>query len=283
MIFQIICVLLWVLSGIKVLELVASVWWALNKGRDYRIKLLKLVEAGKQDRSLDMEKVHGLDLALKLPHPAFWMLARHLKAKTGLDPCSRVSLIVISFLGKWICRQPMLLVAISALQLFGPRELSIIRVNLFFIVSLVSLELAGLFAARVVMGFADNFRWDFDIDPIRYHLRKKYQWSRADFVTRFVGGIGIFVASSVLGFAAVYYGLCCLHPEGCFCCVLTSSRDLLQFLYYSISTIGTWGYGNIQPTYWTTQLVSSLEVVFGVGVFVFFLFALSQTFSSAED
>lgn len=47
--------------------------------------------------------------------------------------------------------------------------------------------------------------------------------------------------------------------------------SLFDFLYYSVVTITTLGYGDIRPLHWATRLLSMVEVIIGIGLIVVYV------------
>ena len=140
-------------------------------------------------------------------------------------------------------------------------------------------ELVDLLTARAILGFVDNFRQDFEVNPVDFYKSDLMRWSKTRFIGRFVLGIAVFLGSSVLGFASLFWGVYVVWGEICFRNLLPNALPQLQFIYLSIITAATVGYGDISPACGISQTVAALECIFTMSVIVALLFALSNTFS----
>ena len=164
---------------------------------------------------------------------------------------------------------------------FPDRWMVSIDMGLIFL--LMYSELINLLMARSFLGFVDNFRPDFEFDPITFPGGSQLEWSKTRFIRKFLFGIGSFLGASIIGFGALYYGIYIGWGADSFSDLpLSDVSPQFQFIYFSIVTLATVGYGDILPNSRMSQAAAALEVLFGMGVLVFLLFALSNTFSSED-
>lgn len=80
---------------------------------------------------------------------------------------------------------------------------------------------------------------------------------------KFVGGI--------ISFATIFNGLQQITQGRAFVISHPSSLPYFDLLYYSIVTITTVGYGDIQPSLWFSRAFAIIEILFGIGFVVLFL------------
>jgi hypothetical protein len=152
--------------------------------------------------------------------------------------------------------------------------------EILLILTLIFTGLLDLLFARGILGFADNFRRVFELDPTRYYREASYRWSKTEFTGDFLLGFALFLCSSILGFASIFYGLYYVFGEKSFRNLLCKDWPVqLQLIYFSLVTIATVGYGDIQPAIGWTQVAAGLEILFGLGFVVIFLFGLQLTLS----
>ncbi len=76
-------------------------------------------------------------------------------------------------------------------------------------------------------------------------------------LVKYMGGI--------ISFATIYNGLQYLFQGKAFIISHPSSIPYFDLLYFSLVTITTVGYGDIQPALWFSKLFVSSEILFGVG------------------
>jgi hypothetical protein len=76
-------------------------------------------------------------------------------------------------------------------------------------------------------------------------------------LTKFIGGI--------ISFATIYNGLQQLFQGKAFIISNPSSIPYFDLLYFSLVTITTVGYGDIQPGLWVSKIFVISEILFGVG------------------
>jgi len=80
---------------------------------------------------------------------------------------------------------------------------------------------------------------------------------------KFIGGI--------ISFATIFNGLQQLTQGRAFIISHPSPLPYFDLLYYSIVTITTVGYGDIQPGLWFSRAFAVTEILFGIGFVVLFL------------
>lgn len=80
---------------------------------------------------------------------------------------------------------------------------------------------------------------------------------------KFIGGI--------ISFATIFNGLQQLTQGRAFIISHPSPLPYFDLLYYSIVTITTVGYGDIQPGLWFSRAFAITEILFGIGFVVLFL------------
>ena len=84
-------------------------------------------------------------------------------------------------------------------------------------------------------------------------------------ITKYMGAI--------LSYATLYYALHKLIEGEAFSIESPSRCAYFDFLYYSLTTITTVGYGDIVPRVWICKLLACSEILFGVG-FAILMFAI---------
>ena len=80
-------------------------------------------------------------------------------------------------------------------------------------------------------------------------------------------------AGGIISFATVYNGLQKIFNGSAFIISHPSPFGYLDLLYFSLVTITTVGYGDIQPALWVSKSFVITEIMFGIG-FVFLLFTM---------
>ena len=78
---------------------------------------------------------------------------------------------------------------------------------------------------------------------------------------------------AVVSFATVYHGLFGIFRERAFVVPQGNSVPYFDFFYFSVVTITTVGYGDIQPVHWLARTIVITEILFGLG-FVLLLFTM---------
>lgn len=80
-------------------------------------------------------------------------------------------------------------------------------------------------------------------------------------------------AGGIISFATVFNGLQKIFNGGAFIISHHSHFPYFDLLYFSLVTITTVGYGDIQPALWISKTFVVLEILFGLG-FVLLLFTM---------
>jgi voltage-gated potassium channel Kch len=78
---------------------------------------------------------------------------------------------------------------------------------------------------------------------------------------------------AIISFATIFNGLQKIFNGSAFHISHPSPFPYFDLLYFSLVTITTVGYGDIQPTIWLSKLLVIFEIVFGLG-FVLLLFTM---------
>jgi len=78
---------------------------------------------------------------------------------------------------------------------------------------------------------------------------------------------------AIISFATIFNGLQKIFNGGAFSISHPSPFPYFDLLYFSLVTITTVGYGDIQPTLWVSKSFVIFEIVFGLG-FVLLLFTM---------
>jgi len=100
--------------------------------------------------------------------------------------------------------------------------------------------------------------------------------SRGDLLRDFARLFIWLMTMVILGYAGVFSGLQALVPGGAFR-GLDGSWAPLQFLYFSVVTIATVGYGDILPASTAARLITASEVLAGLSLLVFLMTAFTMT------
>lgn len=152
--------------------------------------------------------------------------------------------------------------------------------GMFTILALIFFELGYLFLRRLFLGFADNFREDFERQPVEFYAQEKYKWSTSEFIYKNVLAIVCFLISSIIGFYALFCGIYRMNEQSfLFDVSVNEINYLVQLAYFTIVTFATVGFGDIKPSSALAQIAVSLEILYAIGVIVLFLFVLSNTLS----
>ena len=91
---------------------------------------------------------------------------------------------------------------------------------------------------------------------------------RAEIISALVKYVG-----AIISFATIFNGLQKIFDGSAFYITHPSSFPYFDLLYFSLVTITTVGYGDIQPTIWVSKSFVIFEIVFGLG-FVLLLFTM---------
>jgi hypothetical protein len=228
-----------------------------------------------------------IDKIYKVPWNLLWKRApplSHLPPDPGFREIRFVGKI-LWFLGNWIHRLPVVVIFLSGVLMGLPiADSPLVWSGITLILLLIFFALINFLLSRIRLGFVDNFRRDLILKPIDYYEPGSRRWSKTQIVGKFVVGVTIFLVSSAIGFAAVYYSIYQLHGPESFDGLLGGRWPAqAQFIYFSVGTVATAAYGDIVPKNWLAQIVSGLEILFSMGVIALLLFALSQTFTHEES
>ena len=154
----------------------------------------------------------------------------------------------------------------------------------FWCSQLFFLKLVDLILARSIFGFWDNFRLDFTFTVFGRQgtNAEVLPISRAHFLSKFMIRIALFLFTARFAFARIYYRLYMLSLDEhvrAFNGLVDQGWVFVQFLYFSLVTMATVGFGEIHPTSVAAQVCVTFEILFSLVTIVFLLFALSNTFS----
>lgn len=78
-------------------------------------------------------------------------------------------------------------------------------------------------------------------------------------------------AGGIISFATIFNGLQQVSQGRAFVISHPSPLPYFDLFYYSIVTITTVGYGDIQPGLWYSRALAIMEILFGIGFVVLFL------------
>ena len=269
---------------LKVFEIIRSIKWIIYKGRLYGEEVIQLVEETRKAKTINAKELYSLEKKHQMPLPLFWYLRKRYAHIQGNSTwLIRLALLINRIYGQYIHRCPSLLVLISFILMFFPKDKSV-WVEITLTICLILLELLNMLCSRAILGFADNFRSDFKHDPTTNDNNNLICWSKTQFIAKFMFGISIFLLTSIFGFAAIYFGIDNFFSHNNSVALNGLNRDgnvpvQIQVLYFSITTIATVGYGDIFPKPGWGQVIAGLEMLFGLWVIVFLFFALSSTFT----
>jgi hypothetical protein len=262
-------ILLAILSFIvlkKTVQISQHGWWILLKGSACRKELL-LALKNMPGNTINLDVLSATEKKFHPPFPLFTPLISPLAKRWKL----------FRFYKNFIDRQPMLVVLQSILIFFSPQPSLAITISFILLLLLIIVSLIHLLLGRCILGYIDNFRQDF------HFLHKPYTTaSKIDFVRKFTFGIIVIVTTSIIGFAAIYYGIYQASPSVSFN-NLQSTNVPLQLIYFSVITAATIGYGDITPCYGWPQFLVSLQVIYFMGVLITLIFSLSNTFEPEKD
>ncbi len=184
-------------------------------------------------------------------------------------------------------RWPWFIFAFSFLILFF-QDKRFIPYEIFFLIVMNLAEFLNSLLGRIILGFADNFRHEFTTNPGGNYYVKTFVWLKTDFIRIFLISYMTIIIVLLFGFAVTYYGLYLLTegfniPQYQGNLWIVTIKYLITFIYFSIATFATVGYGDIQPTNTWTMLFTIIEIAFSVGILIFLIVALSNTFIPDED
>jgi len=250
---------------VKIIGILLYCKWVLATGRPYRKEVFDSFVTDKGSPQISIALLTSINKKYKIPLSSFWNYSQ--------DKLNGI----IKFYRVWIYRQPILVLILSSLIFLTKNSNTILlTVEMYLISFLILSELLNLIFSRIILGCIDNFRTDFLLEPGNPEF---LVWNKTHFVEKFTFGAASFMVSSIIGFAALYYGLYCMEQTTYFKGISTHGYHQLEFLYFSIITAATIGYGDISPCYGLPQLIAAFESVFSMGIIVVLIFALSNTFT----
>ena len=278
-----------IFSVLKVVELFIALYRVWKNGEKYRHEVLELIEGNKNKKTINMDKFNSIQVEYKIQWPIIDRLVRDLikkdqKRYTKWDKVGK-------FLIQNIYRQPVLVIFLSIpLFIFShvlePKSLSstiLLWINIGLVLTLIIFELSYFLSRRIVLGSADNLREDFETKPVQYLGKDVYTWTIDEIVYKLTFGLVVFLASSIIGFFSVYNGILALDSDSfVLCCDGKINCIIIKLMYFTLTTFATVGYGDIRPITLMAHFIVTLEVLFGIGCIIIFLFVLSNTINSND-
>ena len=235
-----------------------------------------------------MDQIRELDGIHQIQWPIMksWVLRIGSPSRGKSDRLEKLARIYLNT----IYRQPTLVTSLSFLMvslfLLFPDQINqsipfgLAIAGMFTVLVLMFFELGYLFLRRLLLGFADNFREDFERQPVEFYAQEKYKWSTSEFIYKNVLSIVCFLVSSIIGFYALFFGIYRMNEQSFLFDVCTNRiHYMVQLAYFTIVTFATVGFGDIKPSSALAQTAVSLEILYAIGIMVLFLFMLSNTLS----
>ena len=281
--------LVWAVAFKKVVEILWFMFWLLCHGSSYRTDLITSFSPGRHNCSYQVSRLREIDLKHGYPWPLFWRIQdRFFLPQGSMNLFPRLLNRATKFMAQFVDREPTVVVALALFLAFFPHPVWS-YVDGTLVLTVIFAELADMLLARCILGFWDNFRLDFTFSAFS-HVNDQHgsiPISRVQFLGKFMLGIGFFLFTAWFAFGCLYYCAYVLGPpeqdQG------AAFRNLLpnwlfpQFLYFSLVTLATVGFGDIVPNTLSTQMCVALEILLGFTSIVFLFFTLSNTFTFDEN
>lgn len=266
----IIALVLYILIVWKLSEMTRGILWFFGffggDPKQYRKEVYPILKEQITKGKIDLRALADIDNKFNFPYPWLWKKDRHGFLKVL----------------KFIFRQPYLVVIISFHLMAIKHDDWVTVVDTILIALLIFVELLNFLTARGKLGFIDNFRVDFKKNPKVSTIDKNETWSKTDLMARYAFGMTVYVGSSIIGFAAMYFSTYTLN-YACFNGNIENKYAQFQLLYFSIITAATVGYGDISPCCCYSEIIASSEAVFSFAIIGILLFAVSNTFSFDDN
>lgn len=258
----------YVLYLIKIIEIALAVIWTFKEGIDQSLN--RKIEYLKMARGNCFNAI--CKIFNDLNHPSI-----HIKEK-GLNKTFSV------FKNKHIYRFPVLFIATSfsliLLYLYSSLFFTFTFSNTFWYISIIALVLGLILEAGHMVVY--RYRFGTNDNVIFALTMQNYDiWDKMYFIRNYFKIYGGIFLLLIFGFATIYSLL--PNESGLFynVCnkplVFTRLSDYFQYLYFSITTICTVGFGDIYPGHWLSKLFVSLEMICGFGIFIMLLSAVALT------
>lgn len=286
--------LVWAVAFKKVIEILWFMIWLLRRGGAYRADLIASFSPSCHN-SYHVSRLREIDLKHGYPWPLFWRIQdQYFPSQLSMNSFLRLLKGANRFMAQFVDREPLVVVALALFLAFLPHPI-FSYVDGALVLAVIFTELADMLLARCILGFWDNFRLDFTFTVFSHvnDPRGLIPISRVQFLAKFMLGIAFFLSTAWFAFACLYYCAYVLGPP----CVVgppcpdsaAAFRNLLpgwqfpQFLYFSLVTLATVGFGDIVPNTLTSQMCVALEILLGFASIVFLFFTLSTTFTFDGD
>lgn len=135
-------------------------------------------------------------------------------------------------------------------------------VVIIILVSGLILTTIFLLFNNLKLGFINNFQLSI-LSQLDKYDRPEFRLSVRDLLTRFLIIFGRNLISIIIGFAGIYTALYYINKLIYFKGISTSCPILVwfEFIYYSVVTLTTTGYGDINSIHWISRITSSLELI----------------------
>lgn len=253
---------------LKLYGIALSLAWAAIHGRAYAKDLLAQIPKWKT-LGFDSGEFDDLLHSHRRSWEAVWSPGQTVRAKVAASLERRAI--------RWLYRWPALMIMQACVVTFSSNPVLLVTGVALLLLGLW-LEIAHVLTHRLTMGCVDSYfgkgatlQTDRPLQPEPGAVCP----SRSDVLQEFSSLFVWLMVVLVLGYAGVYSGLHTLHT-GAFR-GLDGTWAPLNFLYFSVVTVATVGYGDIVPATILSRLVTASEVVAGFSLVVFFATAFTLT------
>lgn len=131
---------IWLFAIVKIVEILQYIRWTLTKGSTYRDNLLAGLNSGEP---LSKTTLQALDEEYCVPWPATWKLHRRFADIPGnMSGLQRTLLVFNRGYGRWIHRQPTLVLAVAIALIVAP-DAFFAPVDIALLLALMFSELAN--------------------------------------------------------------------------------------------------------------------------------------------
>jgi len=205
--------------------------------------------------------------------PDEWPLNRQIRINNASGRC----------IGNYVFRWPILVIALACFAAYITTAwISWVTTSILLLA--IFLQLILVFKARLTFGYLDTFFLLSAIPklfPKPSIMKDDLTPSRSQQFGFYVRLFAVLSITIMVAFAGIYATID--QSTGCkaFDGVSSDCTIIFRFLYFSIVTMGTVGYGDIKPLYLSAQLIVAIQILISFTLVVLVLTAFSLTVETA--